>query len=205
MAHLSVGTMIEANQISSNTAFIEMLDIQVLNADGTHREWIYICKNNENFEFDGKLYLAADFEADVKQKTGSVPEITLSARDPIGLVRSRMDEFNGGEDFAIFYSVVNTGNVEQGFEHRFEFKCTGASEGSNYTVMFKLGVENPLSKSYPSRAQFNKTCSHIFKDGRCGYTGELATCDYTFAGANGCIAHGNARNFGGFIGLMDLY
>ncbi len=41
------------------------------------------------------------------------------------------------------------------------------------------------------------TCVNEYKGARCGYVGGLTTCDFTFAGANGCTAHSNQHRFRG--------
>ena len=40
-------------------------------------------------------------------------------------------------------------------------------------------------------------CPYRYKGVLCKYAGALPTCDRTYAGANGCVAHANTLNFGG--------
>jgi hypothetical protein len=44
------------------------------------------------------------------------------------------------------------------------------------------------------------SCRYLrrYKGAQCGYAGALASCDGTFNGPNGCVAHANQARYGGF-------
>jgi phage-related protein len=82
-------------------------------------------------------------------------------------------------------------------------------------VAFTLGHVNLFNKPFPKNRIWRSRCGWIYKDPTtCRYAGTLPTCDRTYDGDNGCVAHGadevaNALTqlhpmlFGGFIATPD--
>lgn len=201
--HLTVGTAIEVTRVSSDTPFLELLDIEVVDEAGAHVDWIRLVKNTENITYQGNLYLAASFKLDVQDGIGEEPKLTITAEDPTGIVRQAIDAYQGGTDFPVTFTVVNSARLTAAPEVQETFLVQAATTTGEWTVNFTLGMDGALSKKFPRRAQYPDRCGHIYKDGRCAYAGPLATCDYSLFGTNGCIVHANAANFGGYPGLTD--
>ena len=76
-----------------------------------------------------------------------------------------------------------------------------ASSSTDWTVSWTLGSENALALPFPRFKQRRDRCRFRYKDQDCGYSGGLATCDLSLDGSNGCTAHSNEINFGGFPGI----
>lgn len=201
--HLTVATILEVNRISSDVAFVEFVEVDVLNGSGALVETLRFCRNTENLVFRGNLYIAADFSFSVKQNAGEETNVQMSAFDPTGILRSRMEQFEGGVGFPVRLHIVNTAALNGPAEISETFQIIGAS-AKGYDVSIQLGAENPLRMRFPLGLQFRDRCRFVYKGGRCKYAGPLATCDYTYDGANGCTAHANQANFGGFRGLQPL-
>lgn len=201
--HFSVATAIEKNRIASDVAFVLMLEIGVLDQDGTLVETLRICKNSENVIYRGNEFTASNFQVKLNIETGAEPKLQLTAEDPSGYIRDRMELYGGGIGFPVTMLVINTGNLNQPPEVAETFKVTMAS-AANYQVTFTMGVDNPIGKRFPNRIQWRDQCGYAYKGPRCKYTGDKPNCDFTYFGANGCKAHNNERNYGGFLGLQNL-
>ena len=201
--HLTVATIIEANQVASEVAFIELLSVEVVNESGSLVETLRFCKNSENITYNGEQYIAANFELNITNSTNEEPRITLNAHDVTGIIRQAMEAHGGGIGFPVTMTVVNSAKLNDPPEivEKFDVK---AAKIDGYQVNFQLGAENPLSLAFPIGKMFRDRCRHKYKGARCKYAGALPSCDYSYAGANGCIAHDNEANFGGFRGLKNL-
>lgn len=203
-AHLSVATVIEKNRIRSTEAFLYLLEVEVI--DPKTRQYVEtmrFCRNDEAISYQGNLYTAANFDIEVKQETGSVPEIRLSCIDYSRALQARMQLYGGGVGFNVKIIVVTTADITQPPDLVEDFRVISAS-AADYAVSFTLGAENPLTLRFPMHNQYADRCRWRFKSPQCGYAGELQTCDLSLQGPNGCAAHGNERRFGGFPGLNTV-
>ena len=201
--HLTVATVIETHNIASAVAFLILIEIDVVNSAGSVIETIRVVNNNENITFGGNEYVAANFTMDVKNAAGEEPTVKFASFDPTGVVRQRMEEFDGGVGFPVRMIVVNSDALDAPAEMSEDFTVIAGS-ANGYNVSLTLGAENPLRLRFPLRSQFRGRCSVKYKGVLCKYAGALGTCDYTYEGDNGCLAHGNQNNFGGFRGLKNL-
>lgn len=209
-AHLSVESVIDKNRISSDAAWIILLDIHL--ADPNTREVvdiIHIAKNNEAVTFgksaDGTpiVYAPGNFTINIDQRQNEASNVSISARDEMRLIESRMEAMAGGVFSEVVMTVVNTDRLDQPPEIQERFQIINSSV-KNYVVNFTLGSENPLAIQFPRSRQFKDRCSRRFRGYGCPYTGPLQTCDYTKDGPNGCVAHGMVEWFRGLPGLVKM-
>lgn len=200
----TVGQAIERNQISSDNPYIILLRIDVRDAQNQHVEYLYLAKNTENVTYQGDIYSAANFEIDVKEEAGKLPQVEVSAKDISGIVRQRMEDYRGGVGFKVRLTVINADALDGPADIEEEFEVVSASAPPGYSIHFSLGAENPLAMRFPRHLQFRDRCLWTYKGARCKYAGALTTCDYTLDGANGCRAHDNVANFGGAPSLRPL-
>lgn len=204
---LSLATAIEKNKVASDIPFLVLLDISVINpANGGLVETLRLVNNTEDVTWNGNVYTACPFDIELKEENGSVPEVTLSVKDYTKTVMQRMEDYGGGIGFGVVVSVVrgdkNTMATDKPEIQQF-FQVTVAS-AQEYTAQFTLGAENPLFKLFPRRLQAKNFCAWRYKDPTtCTYAGALPSCDLTLNGTNGCKAHGNELNFGGFPGINN--
>lgn len=201
--HLSVATAIEKNRIASDTAFLILIEVDCLNAEGEVDETLRLVQNDENIQWQGDLYLAARFEIDISEDLDAEPTLNVVAFDASGYVRERMEGYDGGTGCPARVTIVNSGNLDQPPELREEFEIVAAST-QDFEVTFQLGVDNLLTRRFPNRMQSRDQCPLLYKGGLCRYAGPKESCDYTYEGANGCKAHNNEANYGGFRGLQTL-
>lgn len=200
---LSVATVIEKAKLASDVPFIALLEIQIMNAaTQTFAETIYLANNSENVIFQSNTYIPYHFDIQLRHEAGAQPEVSLTARDLAGTVASKLDQYAGGAGSVVKLRIVNTANLAQGVEAEETFEVLESS-CNNYLVTLKLGVESTLRKIFPRRSQLRDRCAWKYKSAECGYVGAMATCDLTQQGPNGCDAHNNTANFGGFPGLVS--
>jgi phage-related protein len=201
--HFSVATAIEKDRIYSDKAFVLLLEIVATDYSGTVLETLRFAKNSENVVYQGNEYIASNFT--VKQEMDSIsdPRLTITAEDPSGIIRDRLEIYSGAIGFNVSCLVVNTGNIAQPPEVQYDFKIIQATQ-NGYQVSFTLGIDNPLAQRFPNRLQYRDQCTKQYKGPLCKYSGSMTSCDYTRTGSNGCVAHGNESNYGGFPGLLNL-
>lgn len=207
--HLTVATAIEKNRIASDKAFIVLAEISVLNGLGDVVEILRLARNSEGILFKSNpheephLFEPANFSIDLSSDLDREPTLAIEAEDPTGAIRERMDRYDGGIRFPVRIIIVNTGNLDAPPELEEVFEVVGSSV-NGYKISFDLGVDSPLSQRFPLLQQNRDQCTVDYKGPLCKYAGPMASCDYTRFGANGCKAHGNSVNFGGFPGLQNL-
>lgn len=199
---LSLASVIESNRLSSDVPFLCLIDLEIVNpATGSVVATEYIARNSEPVVFEGRTYGLGTFDIQIKQETGSLAEVTLTVNDYTQHIQGLMEEFGGGVGSKVTLYVVNSGNLAQGAEIVEFFEITAASS-ADYVQSFTLGAENALAQTFPRRRQTRDFCQWRFKDPKtCGYVGPLTSCALTLQGANGCEAHDNSINFGGYPGL----
>lgn len=202
--HLNLSTIIDKNKISSENSFIILLAVEVKNpVDGTIVETIRFCKNSENIEYKGDLYIATNFDMDIKTEINKEPSITLKAHDETRALGQYIDLYDGLINNKVTMYIVNSAALQEA-EMEEDFIILTASI-SGYKVEMALGIESAVNQRFPNFRQFKDRCAWKYKGIRCKYAGALPTCDYTRTGPNGCIAHDNEINFGGFPGINDLF
>jgi hypothetical protein len=202
--HLSVASAIDKNKITSGAVWVALLEIRIIDPNSRAvTETLYIARNDESLLFQGQLYQAANFEFQIDQKQGEDPSVSVTAQDQTRYIASRMENMAGGVFSELTLRIVNSERLDHPPEMEHVLQVT-ASSVKNYVVSFTLGAENPLTVSFPRHRQFKGRCVWRFKGYGCGYTGPVATCDYTLEGANGCVQKNNQLNFRGLPGLVRL-
>jgi lambda family phage minor tail protein L len=201
MKHPSVASAIEKQRVASNVAFIVLLEVDVINVATSEVErTIRICKNPEAISWGGYTWDPSAFEFSVDFTADGVPEANVSISDHKKMIQSEIDKYQGGVGFRVVLRIVDSTRPDQDAELQ-EIFFVVSTKASGNKVDFKLGSSNPLRQTFPRRTQYSDRCGWRYKDEHCRYAGTLATCDYTLQGDNGCAAHGNVENFGGFPGV----
>lgn len=206
--HLSVGTIIEKNKIQSEETFLILMAAEIKDEAGEVVNTIRFVKNNENIDF-GKddtgnpyTYQAANFEFDISMELNGEPSIKLTAQDQTRTLAQYIEAYGGLVGSKVTMIVVSSNALDKPAEIQEDFTIISASV-NEYVVSFDLGTPSAVNMRWPQYRQFKDRCPWKFKSRRCGYVGPKATCDYTLAGGNGCIAHANVKHFGGFPGIND--
>lgn len=200
---LSVASVIEKNKISSDVAYIALLDIEVPDpVTGDVLETLRYANNTEDVVRKGVTYRAVQFSLELNSSSGQTPQINLGFFDYTQEVLSKMKQFAGGVGFNANIQIISSDNFDGDAEVTEYFEVIAAS-AANYQVSFTLGAENALTKQFPKRIQRRDFCPWIYKDGNtCRYAGSMTVCDHTLEGRLGCRAHQNVVNFGGRPNLV---
>lgn len=205
--HVTLATAIDKNRIATNTVYLLLLEVDIINvADGSVKQTVYLTNNNENYTYAGTSYTAIPFEVEITNDKDSAPTATLSITDYSQTILAALTTDGWSLDWPARFKVINATNPGPTPEIEQEFRLLDATAGSEkYVISFTIGAENPLALRLPARQQFRNRCAWGYMGGykgpRCKYAGSLGSCDYTFDGPNGCIAHANTLNFGGFPGV----
>jgi phage-related protein len=200
---VSVTTILEKNKLASGVAFVVLAKIEIYDpATAAYVETTYIANNTENISFGGQTYVAFPFKIDLKYEAGAIPEITMTAMDFQGVLLSKLNTYAGATGSRVTITVVNTANLAQGPEIEEVFEVVGTS-ANEWVITIRLGAESVLSRQFPGRTQMKDRCSWRYKSAECGYIGSMPSCDLSLQGANGCAAHNNTVNFGGFPGIQN--
>lgn len=204
--HLSIGSVIEKNKITSEETFLILIDAVIKDEAGTEVITLRFVKNNENIIYGNDkqgnpiTYQAANFEFDISMEINGEPSIKLSAQDQTRTLAQYIEAYGGLVGCDLTMTVVNSGALNAPPEMQENFKIT-SSAVNEYVVDFELGTESAVNKRFPLYRQFKDRCPWRFKSKRCGYTGSARTCDYTLNGGNGCASKNNVKHFGAFPSL----
>lgn len=201
-SHLSVATVVEKNRIDSEYPFLACLEIDVSTTTGTYVETLYLVNNPEDIVYNGNTYIAFPFELDVKMEAGQEPNVTVTIEDITGAVKQRMNDYGGGVGFEVRIMAISTVDLTLPPEIVETFSVRDSSV-EDYSVKWVLSSEMHLLVNFPPRRQLRDRCPWAYKSIECGYSGGLTSCDYTLQGVNGCSAHFNEINFGGFPSVVS--
>lgn len=203
MKTLSIASSINKNAFSSDVAWLVAIDVDIIDPSTLQKvTTIYLVNNNEDISINGTSYIAVPFSINIRSEQGEIPEVSLTIQDQSQIVQSYMQKFNGGTGFKVRMHAVNSERLEHPPESTEYFEVTSASS-TDYVATWQLGAENMLRQKCPRRKQHRDFCTWVYKDpDTCAYTGNMPTCDHSLSGVNGCKAHSNEANFGGFPSIQ---
>jgi phage-related protein len=200
---ISVASIIEKNKLASSVPFILLAKIEIY--DSTTQafvETVYIANNSENVTFGGQTYVAFPFTIELRYEAGAIPDISMSAVDFQKVLLGKLNTYGGATGSRVTIVIANTGNLGAGAEIEEVFEVLSAS-ANEWKITLRLGAESVIARQFPGRTQMKDRCSWRYKSAECGYTGALPSCDLSLQGANGCAAHNNTVNFGGFPAIQN--
>lgn len=203
MSKLSIAAVIEKNKIASSVAFIPLIDVNVYEpSTGAFVETLRGARNSEAVTFRGNVYAPVQFDLSFGSESGSQTTVELTIKDLSMTLQRYMELYGGGVGFGVTLHIVASDSLDKDSEISEFFEVIGASV-DRITCTFQLGAENVLANSFPRRKQTRDFCQWRYKDpSTCRYSGTLPSCDLTLQGPNGCNAHNNTINFGGFPGIV---
>ena len=201
---LSVASVIDKNKITSGAVWVTLLEMKLIDPNTRElSQTIRIAQNNEPIVFMGNTYAPANFEISISQRKGEAPSVSMNAKDKTGILIKPIDDMAGGVFSTVVMTIVNTQRLDQPSEIEMNFEVLSTNI-KGYDIAIELGAENPLRIQFPRHTQRQDRCAWRYKGYGCGYSGTLATCDYTAAGPNGCGAHENLENFRALRGLVRM-
>lgn len=200
--NISIASAIDKGKLSSSVIYTLLLELDVIDSETSGIvETVRVAHNDENYVFLGQTYVAMPLEISVTHGKAELPRLTLTVKDPFQLIEGRMQEYGGLLGCPVRIMVVSSAHPHEP-EILERFRITGASSSAtDYSKTFEIGAENPIAMRFPARKQFIDRCFWKYRGEGCFYTGGLPSCSYAPDGENGCKAHSNIANYGGFRGL----
>lgn len=202
LAILSRAAAYDKHKLASTAPWLLLVDF---NWNGQHVRFV---RNTNAVTFDAgdgmgvQTYSPYNFEITGAESTldGSLPPITLKASNVNRILEGALVHYSGAAGAVANIYVVNTDNPSGEPELAIQATIVRASPSPAW-VTFTLSAASPLRMLFPKYTYNQGGCMWQYKGAQCGYGGSLSTCDLTFSGTNGCIAHGNQVRFGGFPGV----
>jgi hypothetical protein len=200
--YASVGAAIDKAKLASAVTYIALLEIDILDsASGAVVETVRLTHNNENYVWRSNTYIAMPFEFEVNTSKGELPEIKLTLTDMTLAIHGKLEEARGATDSPVRLIVTSSASPDNAEVYESFTVVQANSDSGSYSIELILGAENPLTLRFPPRLMFRDRCFWKYRGPQCRYTGGLGSCDYSLTGPNGCRAHSNVANFGGFAGI----
>ena len=185
---LSTAAIIEKNKVSTDGVWLLLAEIAV-----TGEDTIRLVNNNENITFQGQTYYMFPFQlSPVKESSSELSNTTLAVSNVTGAIQQIVEQYDGIVGAKVKVFAINT-NVPDYIAAEENFVVTGTTADSN-NVTFKLGTDFLFTKRFPNTRILKDYCPFKYKGKRCGYTGNLETCEKTLAD---CRLHNNNVRFGG--------
>lgn len=197
---LSSNQVAEKNKTATSSCWLWFMQITLL--DSTVYRFVH---NTEELTYDDNKYTAAGFDIGViKSDTeGTVPQTILKVANPGRLMQKVLEDNDAAEGATIVLTRVNSKLIDEDHSNlEYSFTIMGA-EADEQWIYFKLGSFNPINRLFPLGRYKAFHCDYIYGEAECGYSGALPTCDHTLDGDDGCIVHGNAARFGGWLGMKN--
>jgi phage-related protein len=141
-----------------------------------------------------------------------IPALRLALQNADGVLGQKVHPDTGGEDVrgrrVSIWQVSRDllgGTPPLDFAIEWVFFIESYSWIGREAVVFDIGVFPAEAIRVPDRTLQGLRCRWIYKGEHCGYVGDLATCDKTLFGSNGCKVHfpEEPLRFGGFPTSAD--
>ncbi len=202
LASLSRAASWDKHKLTSTTPWLLLVDF---NWQGQH---VRVARNTDAVTFDAgdgagpQSYQPMAFELTGAQQTiaGSLPQVTLKVSNVNHLVEGAIVQYQGAAGATCTIYVVNTDNPSGESDLALETTILRTQTSAAW-VTFTLGAPSPLRSLFPRFVYYQGTCMWQYKGAQCAYAGATPTCDLSYDGANGCLAHANQVRFGGFPGI----
>lgn len=194
MISLSAVAKREKNKLSTDSAFIPILDIQL--PDDVAR----ICYNTEDIVWNGNLYQAFPFElGEVREQTdGSDPNVELTIDNTSQALQYIVEQAGGANGFAVIIRVVNSENLSAPEPELEEYFVVTKTSVTQENIVFILGNEYSSRTRRPLNRYMKNNCPFKYKGVRCGAVSNETSCNHTLTD---CRARNNSTRFGGFQGI----
>lgn len=207
------------NEAHSTTPWVWLFDVDL---DGT--SLLSVAGHDTAVTYNGRTYAAFPIAVSGLERNslGDLPTPTVTVTNLSREIASYL-ESEGILDRRVRIYLINTVTESAVLEFG-EWRVLDAALSLD-AASFRLGVYQLFDAPFPSRRQMRGRCDHVYGGVECGYdltltnlisasapNFDIASCDYTLDGDNGCIKHGlnevahgrpknHPKRFGGHIGI----
>lgn len=166
----SITTALEKARMSSETAFLPLLDIDVLDpTTGLLVETLHLVCNTENITYLGVTYIATKFDLTFSQEGNAAPQLSLQVVDYTQALQAYMQLYAGGVGFPVTLTIINSAALSAPPELEEFFEVVSAT-AKDFVATFRLGATNEVGQVFPRRRQTREFCHARYKDPyTCGY------------------------------------
>lgn len=193
MIPLSTVAILEKNKLSSDGAWLVLLEVQL-----TTGVTLRSVRNNEDIIWNSQTWVAFPFQLDEigESSKGELPQAAVRISNVTRSVQQYIEAGNGGVGSTVIVRVVHSKHLNlTNPEIELSFAVTGTTSDANW-VTFTLGMEYPSMLRYPQKRVLKDWCHYKeYKGIECGATSALPTCNRTL---KECRERGNSTRFGGF-------
>jgi len=210
MKNLPANIVMAKNELSTTSAWLIMLDINLNNVEQTVLRYV---RNNENITFDGDLYKACNFELEPTEQSsgGEIPSVTLRVSNVSHLLRPYLEELDGGIGSTVKVTVINSDLLDEDYtELEMTFDVIDCNRSAQW-ITFTLGAPNPLRQMLLLDKYLALHCNWHFNDVvlqqgfECDYAGKDIE-GITLSGSNPVSVQITGHTFttGDFIKFADI-
>lgn len=201
----------EKNKLHGRNRWCVLLDCPIGASEGTLR----VVDGPSQFTWNGNIYYPASISVGdiVDSADGSLNTLQLSVANAARQLQDLIYQRKLADKTVTIMIVpeLATDNIPA---VEWDFQIISHTD-SALEVAFTLGHVNLFNKPFPKNRIWRSRCGWIYKDPTsCRYAGSMISCDRTYDGVNGCIAHGadevanslpqlHPMLFGGFIATPD--
>lgn len=198
---LSATAILEKNELSSDQAFVVLIEVQVPSTPLTR---FRLAANPTAVSWQGNTYSPAALGLSVLREDGEGGfgelEVTLGNARRDAMPYLEQYDLSGQPARLILVSQAELTSGEAVIDDPYRVISVAASAEA---IVLRLGQWNAYQSQFPGAVAAREHCRFQYRGARCAYTGALATCDKTRQGPNGCEAHAvdsddHPRRFGGF-------
>lgn len=196
MLNLSAAAIIEKNRLSSEGAWLVLLEIEVPGV----AEHIRIARNTEAVNWNSYAWEAFPFDIDpiADSGDGEIQSLTIRVSNVTRIVQAYLEESGGGVGAVVTVRVVHSQHLAlTEAEVEEEFSVTGTSCDDAW-VYFTLGPSYPVYARRPERRYLKNFCPFEYGGIECAVgadtRGVYPNCAKTLVA---CRQRGNAVRFGG--------
>lgn len=161
---------------------------------------IRLTNNNADVTFQSNVYTKFPFVIGRREEDtqGSLNRLVIVVSNVTQEFSQLLDKNIGFTGQAVIVSLMYGTVPTLAFSETFRIVT---SKVTSKVAQFTLGNDDLLRIKFPAQTFFRKRCRWTYKGPRCAYKGDLPTCDFGAYTANGCAAHDNIPQFGGFLGI----
>lgn len=194
MLNLSVAGMLEKSQLSSDGAWLLVVEVAIPDSE----EPLRLVRNNEDIIWNGHTWNAFNFTLDeVKEDSkAKMTTIALQISNVTQTVQAYVENNNGLVGTNVILRVLHSQHLDSVLPEVEETFTVQATICDSKWVTFELGCDMSAQLRFPFRRVLKSFCAwrDHYKGIECGYAGELPPCDGTL---QSCRDRGNSVRYGG--------
>lgn len=192
MNTLSAAAIIEKNKLSSDGAWLILLELDIAGLT----EPIRVVRNTEDITWNGVTWVAFPFElGEISEDSqGQLPSLSLKISNVTGVIQQYIEMSNGGVDSTAIIRVVHSLHLDLSTPEIEETLAVQSVTADTNWITVNLGPDFTTQLRVPADRYMKDFCPFKFRGLECGYAGSDTSCNKTL---DACRAKGNSVRFGG--------